>query len=234
MLQTSVSVQASYAMMPGIEQIVKDTSEEKPFKILEIVDKTSEAEIGYYVSGQEPYVKLYEYKYTDSDGQEQTMKFQSLEEGLSKLPTSELRKEFAMNVELDKNDNATQMTNIKQIQNVCQSGGEGHASDYPLSYSEYREKYILTPDEKTTESWENDWKKINFTDSTGKSKSHKVEVKGNYQENTAGTGDYTKRNSSIIQFGRMQMMHKIRMKRSGKTSRTSITLAAKRQILPIF
>ena len=63
LLQTSVSVQASYAMMPGIEQIVKDTSEEKPFKILEIVDNTNEAEIGYYVSGQEPYVKLYEYKY---------------------------------------------------------------------------------------------------------------------------------------------------------------------------
>ena len=190
LLQTSVSVQASYAMMPGIEQIVKDTSEEKPFKILEIVDDTSEAEIGYYVSGQEPYVKLYEYKYKDSDGQEQTMKFQSLEEGLSKLPTSELRKEFAMNVKLD----GTQTTNIKQIQNVCyQSGGKGQDSDYPLSYSEYREKYILTPDEKTTGSWENDWKKIDFTDSTGKSKSYKVQVKGNYQENTAGTGDYTKK-----------------------------------------
>lgn len=185
LLQTSVSVQASYAMMPGIEQIVKDTSEEKPFKILEIVDNTSEAEIGYYVSGQEPYVKLYEYKYTDSDEQEQTMKFQSLEEGLSKLPTSELRKEFA---------NGTQTTNIKQIQNVCyQSGGEGQDSDYPLSYSEYREKYILSPDEKTTGSWENDWKKIDFTDSTGKSKSYEVQVKGNYQENTAGTGDYTKK-----------------------------------------
>ena len=185
LLQTSVSVQASYAMMPGIEQIVKDTSEEKPFKILEIVDNTSEAEIGYYVSGQEPYVKLYEYKYTDSDEQEQTMKFQSLEEGLSKLPTSELRKEFA---------NGTQTTNIKQIQNVCyQSGGEGQDSDYPLSYSEYKEKYILTPNEKTTGSWENDWKKIDFTDSTGKSKSYKVQVKGNYQENTAGTGDYTKK-----------------------------------------
>lgn len=185
LLQTSVSVQASYAMMPGIEQIVKDTSEEKPFKILEIVDNTNESEIGYYVSGQEPYVKLYEYKYTDSDGQEQTMKFQSLEEGLSKLPTSELRKEFA---------DGTQTTNIKQIQNVCyKSGGEGQDSDYPLSYSEYREKYILSPDEKTTGSWENDWKKIDFTDSTGKSKSYKVEVKGNYQENTAGTGDYTKK-----------------------------------------
>ena len=185
LLQTSVSVQASYAMMPGIEQIVKDTYEYKTFKILEIVDNTNEAEIGYYVSGQEPYVKLYEYKYTDSAGQEQTMKFQSLEEGLSQLPTSELRKEFAA---------GTQTTNIKQIQNVCyQSGGEGQDSDYPLSYSEYKEKYILTPDEKTTGSWENDWKKIDFTDSTGKSKSYKVQVKGNYQENTAGTGDYTKK-----------------------------------------
>lgn len=194
LLQTSVSVQASYAMMPGIEQIVKDTSEEKPFKILEIVDNTSEAEIGYYVSGQEPYVKLYEYKYTDSDGQEQTMHFQSLEEGLSKLPTPKLRKEFAMNVELDEDGNivADSNTGIKQIQNVCYQS-EGNESDYPLSYSEYREKYILTPDEKTTGSWENDWKKIDFTDSTGKSKSYEVKVKGNYQENPAGTGDYTKK-----------------------------------------
>ena len=64
LLQSSVSVQASPAMMPGIEQIVNDTTAEKPFKILEIVDNTSEAEIGYYVSGQEPYVKLYNYTYT--------------------------------------------------------------------------------------------------------------------------------------------------------------------------
>ena len=192
LLQTSVSVQASYAMMPGIEQIVKDTSEEKPFKILEIVDNTNEAEIGYYVSGQEPYVKLYEYKYTDSDGKEQTMKFQSLDEGLSKLPTLELRKEFAMNVKL--NQDGSSSTGIKQIQDVCyQTENGGNESDYPLSYSEYREKYILTPDEKITGSWENDWKKIDFTDSTGKPKSYKVQVKGNYQENTAGTGDYTKK-----------------------------------------
>ncbi len=192
LLQTSVSVQASYAMMPGIEQIVKDTSEEKPFKILEIVDNTNEAEIGYYVSGQEPYVKLYEYKYTDSDGQEKTMKFQSLEEGLSKLPTSKLRKEFAMNVKLDENGNSS--TGIKQIQDVCYQSRDGeNESDYPLSYSEYKEKYILTQEEKNTGSWENDWKKIDFTDSTGKSKSYKVEVKGTYRENTAGTGDYTKK-----------------------------------------
>lgn len=196
LLQTSVSVQASYAMMPGIEQIVKDTSEEKPFKILEIVDNTNEAEIGYYVSGQEPYVKLYEYTYQDSANKEHTKKFQSLEEGLSQISDPVKRKEFAMNVKLDTNGNIddTKNTNIKQIQNVCyRSGGEGQESDYPLSYSEYREKYILTPDEKTTGSWENDWKKIDFTDSTGKSKSYKVQVKGNYQENTAGTGDYTKK-----------------------------------------
>ena len=192
LLQTSVSVQASYAMMPGIEQIVKDTSEEKPFKILEIVDDTSEAEIGYYVSGQEPYVKLYEYKYTDSDKQEQTMKFQSLEEGLSQISDPVKRKEFAMNVKLDENGNSS--TGIKQIQDVCYQSRDGeNESDYPLSYSEYKEKYILTQEEKNTGSWENDWKKIDFTDSTGKSKSHKVEVKGNYQENTAGTGDYTKK-----------------------------------------
>ena len=36
LLQSSVSVQASPAMMPGIEQIVNDTTAEKPFKILEI------------------------------------------------------------------------------------------------------------------------------------------------------------------------------------------------------
>lgn len=35
LLQFSISVQASPAMMPGIEQIVNDTTAEKPFKILE-------------------------------------------------------------------------------------------------------------------------------------------------------------------------------------------------------
>ena len=84
LLQSSVSVQASPAMMPGIEQIVNDTTAEKPFKILEIVDNTSEAEIGYYVSGQEPYVKLYQYQYTDDKNQAHTITFDSLDEGLSK------------------------------------------------------------------------------------------------------------------------------------------------------
>ena len=54
LLQTSISVQASPAMMPGIEEIVNETSKDEPFRILEIVDSEAEAEIGYYVSGQEP------------------------------------------------------------------------------------------------------------------------------------------------------------------------------------
>ena len=79
LLQSSVSVQASPAMMPGIEQIVNDTTAEKPFKILEIVDRKDEAEIGYYVSGQEPYVKLYQYQYTDDKNQAHTITFDSLD-----------------------------------------------------------------------------------------------------------------------------------------------------------
>lgn len=86
LLQTSVSVQASSAMMPGIEEIVSEASADKPFKILEIVDNTQDAEIGYYVSGQEPYIKLYSYTYTYKDenntDQEETIHFQTLEEGL--------------------------------------------------------------------------------------------------------------------------------------------------------
>ena len=98
LLQTSVSVQASSVMMPGIEEIVNDTAgSSEPFKILEIVDKKEEAELGYYVSGQEPYIKLYEYHYQDSDGNEEMMTFETLDDGLSKLPEKE-RYEFARNV----------------------------------------------------------------------------------------------------------------------------------------
>ena len=104
LLQTSVSVQASSAMMPGIEEIVSEASADKQFKILEIVDNTQDAEIGYYVSGQEPYIKLYSYTYTYKDEnnteQEETIHFQTLEEGLEKLPSDTLRKEFAQNVKL--------------------------------------------------------------------------------------------------------------------------------------
>ena len=120
LLQSSVSVQASPAMMPGIEQIVNDTTAEKPFKILEIVDNTSEAEIGYYVSGQEPYVKLYQYQYTDDKNQAHTITFDSLDEGLSKISDPVKRKEFAMNVKLNQDGSidTSNSTGIKQMVQV--------------------------------------------------------------------------------------------------------------------
>ena len=196
LLQSSVSVQASPAMMPGIEQIVNDATAEKPFKILEIVDNTSEAEIGYYVSGQEPYVKLYQYQYTDDKNQAHTITFDSLDEGLSKISDPVKRKEFAMNVNLNQDGSidTSSSTGIKQIQSVCyQTDGSstGQSSDYPLSYSDYQEKYFLTQEEKDS----NSWKEIKqFLDPvTDKPITYTVKIKGTYQENPAGTGDYTKK-----------------------------------------
>lgn len=191
LLQTSVSVQASYAMMPGIEQIVKDTSEEKPFKILEIVDNTNEAEIGYYVSGQEPYVKLYSYK-ENNEEKEKPIKFKTLEEGLKKLPTEELRKEFATNMKPAADGTLSGAdTGIKNIQSISyQAGNTTDAEEnYPLSYSNYQEKYFLSDSDDTEK-----WQKINFQkiDGSGNSRTDTVKIKGNYRENTAGTGDYTK------------------------------------------
>ena len=196
LLQSSVSVQASPAMMPGIEQIVNDTTAEKPFKILEIVDRKDEAEIGYYVSGQEPYVKLYQYQYTDDKNQAHTITFDSLDEGLSKISDPVKRKEFAMNVNLNQDGSidTSSSTGIKQIQSVCyQTDGSstGQSSDYPLSYSDYQEKYFLTQEEKDS----NSWKEIKqFLDPvTDKPITYTVKIKGTYQENPAGTGDYTKK-----------------------------------------
>ena len=52
LLQSSISVQASPAMMPGIEQIVNDTTAEKPFKILEIVDDTVKRRLAIMYPGR--------------------------------------------------------------------------------------------------------------------------------------------------------------------------------------
>lgn len=195
LFQSSISVQASPAMMPGIEQIVNDTTAEKPFKILEIVDRKDEAEIGYYVSGQEPYVKLYQYQYTDDKNQAHTITFDSLDEGLSKISDPVKRKEFAMNVNLNQDGSidTSNSTGIKQIKNVCYQTGSstGQSSDYPLSYSDYQEKYFLTQEEKNS----NSWKEIKqFLDPvTDKPITYTVKINGTYQENPAGTGDYTKK-----------------------------------------
>ena len=194
-LQSSVSVQASPAMMPGIEQIVNDTTAEKPFKILEIVDRKDEAEIGYYVSGQEPYVKLYSYTYKykeNNEEKEETINFKTLEEGLKKLPTEELRKEFATNMKTAADGTLSGAdTGIKNIQSSSYQAGNTTDSEenYPLSYSEYQEKYFLSDSDDTEK-----WQKINFQkiDGSGNSRTDTVKIKGNYRENTAGTGDYTK------------------------------------------
>ena len=50
LLQSVLSVQASSEMMPGIETIVSESTEEDPFRILELVDSSDDAEIGYYIS----------------------------------------------------------------------------------------------------------------------------------------------------------------------------------------
>ena len=195
LLQTSVSVQASSAMMPGIEEIVSEASADKPFKILEIVDNTQDAEIGYYVSGQEPYIKLYSYTYTYKDEnnteQEETIHFQTLEEGLEKLPSDTLRKEFAQNVKIDDDGNISgEGTGIKNIQSICyQDGSTGDAGDYPLSYSPYVEQYFISSDEEKS----GNWTRIDFKDAkTDKSRTDTVKINGEYRENSAGTGDYTK------------------------------------------
>lgn len=99
-MQSVLSVQASSEMMPGIETIVNESTEEDPFRILELVDSSDDAEIGYYISGQEPSLKLYQYQYTDADGNTQAVHFSTIKDALSKLPEKR-RTEFVMNVRLD-------------------------------------------------------------------------------------------------------------------------------------
>ena len=182
LLQTTMSVQAATAM-PGIETIIKDNSEDQPFRILELVENSADAEMGYYVSGQEPSVKLYTYQYEDEEGHVQNVHFQNLEEGLSKLPEGE-RKEFAMNVRL-KEDGTIDESGSTGIQRINRTA---EASDSaPLSYTTYKEKYFLESSDQA-----DDWKKIELTDMQGKSRTDTVKTKGVYKENKGGTGDYTK------------------------------------------
>ena len=183
LIQTSLSVQASVEMMPGIETIVDENSSEKPFRILELVSNSADAELGYYVSGQEPSVKLYTWQYQDSNGQLQTMHFSNLAEGLQKLPTAKLRQEFAMNVRLnaDGEIDTSASTGIRSVSDLT-------GDNVPVSYSDYQEKYFLSSGDDADQ-----WKEIDFTDPTGKNtRTDKVQVKGEYQENTAHTGDYTR------------------------------------------
>ena len=186
LLQSVLSVQASSEMMPGIETIVSENTEDDPFRILELVDSSENAEIGYYISGQEPSLKLYQYQYTDADGNTQTVHFFTIKDALSKLP-EKYRTEFVMNVRLNDSGQIDESisTGIKKIRDAA--GDDDDASQYPLSLSDYQEKYFLSDSDDTS-----DWTKVDLTDFDGNSRTDTVTVNGSYVENTAGTGDYTK------------------------------------------
>lgn len=151
------TINASNVKMPGIETIINDNSEKEPFQILEIADKETEEELGYYVEGQEPYIKNYQYG---------NQTFSSLEEGLKTIEKEFDRKEFAQASDFQ-----------TKLQGVI---GEDNTK-YPLSYKEYKEKYFLLPTDGTE-----DWNKITLE------KTRRVKVKGSYEKNAQGTGDYTK------------------------------------------
>ena len=184
LLQSVLSVQASSEMMPGIETIVSENTEDDPFRILELVDSSENAEIGYYISGQEPSLKLYQYQYTDADGNTQTVHFSTIKDALSKLP-EKYRTEFVMNVRLNDSGQIDESisTGIKKIRDAA---GDDE-SQYPLSSSDYQEKYFLSDGDDAS-----DWTKVDLTDFDGNSRTDTVTVNGSYVENTAGTGDYTK------------------------------------------
>lgn len=177
LLHTSVSVAASSAMMPGIETIVSNTTKEDPLKILEIVDNKNEAEIGYYVSGQEPTLNLFQYDTgkTDKNGEKIYRSFQSVEEALSVLPTYEERKAFVENQTNDGTD-----TGIKNIRDLC---GEDEQS-YPLSFSEYQERYFLSGEQ----SQDSLWKEVDFENGEIRT----VDLPGHFEQVNPGEGDYVK------------------------------------------
>lgn len=178
-LQTTISAEAAANSLPGIDIIVNGNSSEKPFRILELVDKSENAEIGYYVSGQEPTVKLY--TYIDDEGN--TIHFSTFEEGLGQLP-EEKRKEFAMNVKInaDGSINDIDSTGISKVEMK-----ETAEDEAPISYKEYQEKYFLENSDNA-----DDWTQIDLKDADGNSRVDSVEANGSYVENQAGTGNYTK------------------------------------------
>ena len=131
-LSTVRDVQASVDMMPGIEKIV---SENKIFKILELVNQLDEAEIGWYVSGQELYLTYKGKKYS------------SLEEGLKSLKSAEDRKAF------------TEAYKDKLIEKgvLYTKDQKDKAEKYPVGLVDYQEKYFLTKEDKKEE-----WTRLDF------------------------------------------------------------------------
>lgn len=175
-LVSMLNVQASTEMMPGIEQILDEKSEETPFRILELVNHSSDAEIGYYISGQEPYLTQYTYTQNTTDGSTgESQTFSSVEEGLSVLPTKEERQKF---VEASDTD---QVKNPLDFSWNADNQGPGSEADYPLSFKSYAEKYFLSKTDDSTK-----WNRVDFK------QSRKETLIGHYEENASGKGDYTK------------------------------------------
>ena len=175
-LVSMLNVQASTEMMPGIEQILDEKTGETPFRILELVNSSSDAEIGYYISGQEPYLTQYTYTQNTTDGSAgESQTFSSVEEGLSVLPTKEERQKF---VEASDTD---QVKNPLDFSWNADSPGPGSEADYPLSFKSYAEKYFLSKTDDSTK-----WNRVDFK------QSRKETLTGHYEENASGKGDYTK------------------------------------------
>ena len=121
------------AMMPGIEAILNNHSQSTPFQILEIVEEKGQEELGYYVEGQEPYIKNYVY---------QGKTFSSMEEGLTVIEKAEDRKDFA-----EANSDSNKLAGLV---------GEGKET-FPLTLQEYKETYFLQQSEQ-----ESDWNRIDL------------------------------------------------------------------------
>ena len=178
-LLSMLNVQASTEMMPGIEQIIDEKSEETPFRILELVNNSTDAEIGYYISGQEPYLSQYKYAPTNADGSKgDPQTFSSIEEGLSVLPTKEQRKKF---VEASSGMAKNPLASGSAFAWNADSPGTTREASFPLSFQSYAEKYFLS---KTDDAAK--WNRVELKES------RKETLNGHYEENTSGKGDYTK------------------------------------------
>lgn len=178
-LLSMLNVQASTEMMPGIEQILDEKSEETPFRILELVNNSADAEIGYYISGQEPYLSQYKYTPTNADGTKgETQTFSSVEEGLSVLPTKEQRQKF---VEAKSDMVKNPLTPGSAFAWNADNPGTTSETSFPLSFKSYAEKYFLSKTDDASK-----WNRVELKES------RKETLIGHYEENTSGKGDYTK------------------------------------------
>ena len=175
-LLSMLNVQASTEMMPGIEQILADKSNETPFRILELVNDSADAEIGYYISGQEPYLTQYKYTPAKEDGTKgETQTFSSVDEGLSILPTKEERQKFV------EASDSNQIKNPLNFSWNADKPGTTSKVDYPLSFKSYAEKYFLSKTDDATK-----WNRVDLKEK------RRETLTGYYEENSTGKGDYTK------------------------------------------